>query len=75
MLYFDKFLEYFSWPSNLIPSQEDIQSKWGYKLLTMGKKANKKKYITFEMFNNLYINDYQSRQLIKKIRISILQRK
>lgn len=66
MLYFDKFLEYFSWPSNLIPSQEDIQSKWGSKLLTMGKKLIKKNNITFEMFNNLYINDYQRDNLLRK---------
>ena len=61
-----KFLEYFSWPSNLIPSQEDIQSKWGFKLLTLGKKLIKKKKITFEMFNNVYINDYQRDNLLRK---------
>jgi hypothetical protein len=43
-MYFCKFLRNLSFPTNLIPSQEDMRSIWCVQLLSNGQKFKKKIY-------------------------------
>jgi len=65
-MYYCKFLHNLLTTRNLVPLQKDMQYKWCNRLLIDGLKFKKKKYITFKLFNKLYVNYYQKDDLLRK---------